>query len=76
MEDDFGLLAHLDKTGTPCAYCGEPSTHTFVVGASDTLPDYRVGLCDGHQREREPRLPTRRTADKTAIQMGLDVGDV
>lgn len=47
-----GWAQHHDKTGTPCAYCGEPSTRTLVVEPDEFLTNgslkrrgKRVGLC-------------------------------
>jgi hypothetical protein len=73
---DFGFEAHRDKRGTPCVYCGDPSTSTLTVeeaGTKGKLLDTNVGLCDAHAREPEERLPSRRTKDRNAIQMGFDI---
>jgi hypothetical protein len=79
---DYGWTAHLDKRGTPCAYCGEPSTETFVV-EPDQYRNHeparrgkRIGVCDEHKREPEnpTGLAMRRHA-KGVEQMSLDVGD-
>lgn len=78
-EDDFGWLRHLDKRGTPCAYCGEPSTETFIVEPDQYKGDAvarrgkRVGVCDEHYREPEPRVGPKPRRKRSAEQMRMDV---
>lgn len=84
MSIDYGWNAHIDKTGSPCAYCGAPSTQTLVVEADEyknhecVRRGKRVGTCDAHFREAEEKAPAlsfRRRKDKTAEQLSMDVGD-
>lgn len=79
IDDQFGLLTHMDRTGTPCIYCEKPSVSTLIVGPNATLFDTRVGLCEDHQREPEKpvgnwRAKRDRAAERN--QMTMDVGDV
>jgi hypothetical protein len=54
--DDGGWTQHVDKTGTPCAYCFKPSTRTLTVEPDEFSPrgdlkrlGKHVGLCDSCQ---------------------------
>lgn len=60
---DYGWNAHVDKTGTPCVYCGEPSTVTLVI-EGDQYRNHelvrrgkRVGVCAAHDRKMDPDAP-------------------
>lgn len=84
QQNDYGWTQHIDKTGSPCAYCGAPSTRTLVVE-----PDVysagelkrrgkRVGLCDEHWRAVEDQPPSvffRRRGARDVEQLSLDVGE-
>lgn len=76
---NLGLLEHMDRRSTPCAWCGKPSTHTLIVepARDGTVDDIRVGSCDKHRREPEP-LPAavtfhRRSYRGSETQMGFDL---
>ena len=79
-----GWNEHIDKTGTPCGWCGEPSTHTLVLEPDQYKNQElhrrgkRVGVCDKHNREQEElatAVTFRRRGAKGVEQTALDVGD-
>jgi hypothetical protein len=83
-ESDYGWTQHIDKTGSPCAYCGKPSTHTLIVEPDQYRNEAlvrrgkRVGLCDEHWRpvqEPAPSANFRRRKDREAEQTTMDLGD-
>jgi hypothetical protein len=83
-ENDYGWTAHVDQTGTPCVYCGEPSTHTLVVepdafsAGELKRRGKRVGVCDEHQRvaqEQSASVTFRRRGDRAVEQLSMDTGD-
>lgn len=82
--NDYGWTEHIDKTGTPCAYCGEPSTETLVLEPEEYAKGElkrrgkRVGVCDQHNRERDDpakALSFRRRKAKGVEQLAMDVDD-
>lgn len=81
-ENDFGWSAHIDKTGTPCVYCSEPSTQTLVLEPDEYQAGElkrrgkRVGVCDEHNREPEQRAPADRMRRRAqgVEQLSLDTG--
>lgn len=84
MTPDHGWNAYVDKRGTPCAYCGEASTHTLVLEPDEYKNKElhrrgkRVGVCDAHNRAPEdlPAAVTfRRRKAKGVEQTTLDVED-
>lgn len=81
----LGWQEHIDKSGTPCAYCGEPSTQTLIVEpdqyANNELKrrGIRVGVCDAHvpaiADDVAPAVSFRRRRAKGFEQLPMDTGD-
>lgn len=82
-EIDFGWNAHIDKTGSPCGWCGAPSKYTLVLEPDEykagvlSRKGKRVGICAKHNRPAEdlPQSVTfrRRKAKDAGEQMRIDV---
>jgi hypothetical protein len=85
MPGSEGWLEHVDKTGTPCAYCGEPSTRTLELESDQWSAGFlkrrgkRVGLCDDCQpmlaEDSAAAVHFRRRGAKGVEQLAIDIGD-
>jgi hypothetical protein len=82
----LGWNEHVNKVGTPCAYCGEPSTRTLVI-EPDAYSNgelkrrgIRAGVCDAHVPQQmedvADAVSFRRRKAKDVEQLTIDTGDV
>lgn len=82
----LGWQEHIDKTGTPCAYCEKPLTQTLIVEPDQysngelRRRGIRVGVCDDHvpvvSEDVSQAVTFRRRGIKGVEQLSIDTDDL